>query len=99
MVLKSLDFTLDTYQELCRVLGENYTVYTVSGYLSEKPEGNIAVMRHDVDRKITNSLNMAKREHEMGIRSSYYFRYPHSNLISYEKSGIWAMKSAITMKS
>jgi hypothetical protein len=29
-----------------------------------------------VDRKIKNSLNMAKREHEMGIRSSYYFRYP-----------------------
>jgi hypothetical protein len=76
MVFKSLDFTLDKYQELCTVIAENYTVYTVSEYLSEKPEGKIAVLRHDVDRKIKNSLNMAKREHEMGIRSSYYFRYP-----------------------
>jgi hypothetical protein len=76
MAFKSLDFTLDKYQELCTVLAENYTVYTVSEYLSEKPEGKIAVLRHDVDRKIKNSLNMAKREHEMGIRSSYYFRYP-----------------------
>ena len=76
MAFKSLDFTLDKYQELCTVIAENYTVYTVSEYLSEKPEGKIAVLRHDVDRKIKNSLNMAKREHEMGIRSSYYFRYP-----------------------
>ena len=76
MAFKSLDFTLDKYQELCKVLAENYTVYTVLEYLSEKPEGKIAVMRHDVDRKIKNSLNMAEREHELGIRSSYYFRYP-----------------------
>jgi len=76
MALLSLDFTLDKYQELCRVIAENYTMYTVSECLSEKPEGKIAVVRHDVDRMIKNSLNMAKREHEMGIRSSYYFRYP-----------------------
>jgi hypothetical protein len=76
MALKSLDFTLDKYQELCTVMAENYTVSTVSEYLSEKPEGKIAVLRHDVDRMIKNSLNMAEREHEMGIRASYYFRYP-----------------------
>ena len=76
MASRSRDFTLDKYQELCQVLGKNYRVCTVSEYLSEKPEGKIAVVRHDVDRKIKNSLNMAKREHEWGIRSSYYFRYP-----------------------
>jgi len=76
MVVGSLDFTLDKYQELCNVMAETFTVYTVSEYLSEKPGGKIAVVRHDVDRKIKNSLNMAKLEHEMGIRTSYYFRYP-----------------------
>ena len=78
MAQKSLDFTLDKYRELCRVLKENYTVFTVSEYLLEKPRGNVAVMRHDVDRKIKNSLDMAKQEHELGIRSSYYFRYPQT---------------------
>lgn len=78
MDFKSLDFTLGKYQELCQVLGEKYTVYTVSGYLSQKPEGNIAIMRHDVDRKIRNSLLMAEREYNMGISSSYYFRYPYT---------------------
>jgi hypothetical protein len=76
MDLKSLDFTLNKYQQLCQVLLEKYTVHTVSEYLSLKPEGNIAILRHDVDRKIMNSLAMAEREHDMGIHSSYYFRYP-----------------------
>jgi hypothetical protein len=76
MAIKSLDFTLDKYQQLCKVMREHYTVYTVSAYLSEKPKGNILIVRHDVDRMIKNALNMAKHEHELGIRSSYYFRYP-----------------------
>jgi hypothetical protein len=76
MVSGSRDFSLDKYQELCEVLKKNYRVCTVFEYLSEKPEGNIAVVRHDVDRRIKNSLQMAEREHEMDIRSSYYFRYP-----------------------
>jgi hypothetical protein len=76
MVSRSRDFTLDKYQDLCLVLGKQYRICTVSEYLSEKPEGPVAVIRHDVDRKIKNALDMAKREHERGIRSSYYFRYP-----------------------
>jgi hypothetical protein len=76
MTSQSLDFTLDKYQELCQVLSEKYRICTVFEYLSEKPEGNIAVVRHDVDRRIDNSLRMAELEHSIGIRSSYYFRYP-----------------------
>jgi hypothetical protein len=76
VAFQSLDFTLDKYLELCQVIKEKYRVCTVFEYLSEKPEGNIAIIRHDVDRKINNSLRMAEREHSLGIRSSYYFRYP-----------------------
>ena len=83
-----------------RFLKKNYRVCTVFEYLSEKPEGNIAVVRHDVDRKIKNSLHMAEREHALGIRSSYYFRYPFTfrpDIIT--KIRILAMRSGITMKS
>lgn len=76
MPSQSLDFTLEKYQELCQVLREKYRICTVFEYLSEKPEGKIAIVRHDVDRKINNSLHMAEHEHALGIRSSYYFRYP-----------------------
>ena len=76
MDFKSLDFTLGKYQDLCQVLVKNYKVYPVFDFLLKKPEGNIAVMRHDVDRKIKNSLLMAEQEYNMGISSTYYFRYP-----------------------
>jgi hypothetical protein len=76
MASRSRDFTLDKYQNLCEVLAEHYRICTVFEYLKEKPEGNITVVRHDVDRNIKNALLMAEREHELGIHSSYYFRYP-----------------------
>ncbi len=73
---QSRDFTLDKYQELCRVIGEKYRFCTVFEYLSQRPDGNIIIVRHDVDRRINNSLHMAELEHDLNIRSSYYFRYP-----------------------
>jgi hypothetical protein len=76
--LSSRDFTLEKYQELCRVLQEDYTICTVREYLSGKPEGKTAILRHDIDRKIQNAVRMAKLEQEMGIHSSYYFRYPYT---------------------
>jgi len=72
----SRDFTLEKYRELCHVLLEKSDIYTVFDYLTKKPDGNSTVLRHDVDRRIGNALRMAHLENEMGIRSSYYFRYP-----------------------
>jgi hypothetical protein len=70
------DFTLERYRELCRALQKDYVFYTVYRYLSEKPESNVVVMRHDVDRNIMNALRMAEVEQDLGICSTYYFRYP-----------------------
>ena len=72
----SRDFTLEKYRELCRVLQERSEIFTFDRYLSENPKGKVTVLRHDVDRSIQNALRMAQLEHEAGIRSSYYFRYP-----------------------
>lgn len=79
------DFTLEKYRELCRTLQTNgYTPLTVRDYLNSEsadspPLGaKFAILRHDVDRKIMNALHMAKLEHEMGIHSTYYFRYPYT---------------------
>jgi hypothetical protein len=79
------DFTLEKYRELCQTLQKNgYTPLTVRDYLkgesadSRTHGGNIVILRHDVDRKIMNALRMAKLEHEMGIHSTYYFRYPYT---------------------
>ena len=73
-----IDFTLGKYEELCQTLQQKYTIYPVYEYLLQKPAGNCALLRHDVDRRVINSLSMAGLEHDLGIRSTYYFRYPYT---------------------
>jgi predicted DNA-binding transcriptional regulator len=70
----TLDFTLDKYRELCGVL-LGYEVLTVVSYLSKFPSGGFVILRHDVDRMPGNALRMAELERELGITSTYYFRY------------------------
>jgi hypothetical protein len=71
------DFTMAKYGDLCRVLlGAGYTPVTVYQYLTAPPPGRTVVLRHDVDRKPGNALKMAELEQTLGIRSTYYFRYP-----------------------
>lgn len=80
----SRDFTLDKYRELCQTLLEyNYSIEPVFDYLQrcdvgQESHNKVAIIRHDVDRKLGNSLRMAELEHAMGIRSTYYFRYPYT---------------------
>lgn len=76
-----LDFTLDKYRELCSALLENhYVPLSFSQYLSESNNINnrLVIIRHDIDRKLLNSLRMAELENELGLRSTYYFRYPYT---------------------
>jgi hypothetical protein len=75
----SRDFTLEKYDDLCQALRDSgYTIQTVRKYLenSENRIRKIAIVRHDVDRKISNALRMAELEQTLGISSTYYFRYP-----------------------
>lgn len=76
-----LDFTLDKYRELCFALLENhYVPLTFSKYLENcnKLSNKFVIMRHDIDRKPFNALKMAELENEIGVRSTYYFRYPYT---------------------
>lgn len=77
------DFTLNKYKELClALLDAGYVPYTVLSYLEsgDKDESieNIVIIRHDVDRKPLHALKMAELENSLGIRATYYFRYPYT---------------------
>ena len=81
------DFTLKKYKELClALLDSSYTPQTVYSYLvlgGQKKNNNnnnnkLVVLRHDIDRKLGNALRMAELEHELGIQSTYYFRFPYT---------------------
>lgn len=74
------DFTTQKYEQLCLGLLEGgYKPVTLYTYLSEHPfDERICILRHDVDRKLKNALIMAELEYRMGIKSTYYFRYPYT---------------------
>jgi len=74
------DFSLDMYKELCRAfLRKGYGFLTVQeavtgkGFRSRAP---LVVIRHDVDRSLSDAVRMAYAENEMGVTASYYFRVP-----------------------
>lgn len=71
-----LDFTLDQYARLCRtVKASKYQVLTVREFIErDSQEGHLIIMRHDVDEDARNALDMARVEHSLGIKATYYFR-------------------------
>jgi hypothetical protein len=74
------DFTMKKYWILCiSLINSGYKPSTVHDFLNNgnEPEKKV-IIRHDVDRKIQNAVAMAELEHDLGVRSSYYFRYPYT---------------------
>jgi hypothetical protein len=71
-------FTIGKYIELCEtILSSRYILDTVTGYLSQRnPSRPVAIIRHDVDLRIRNAVSMAELEADLGIKATYYFRYP-----------------------
>ncbi|QXO93554.1 hypothetical protein KSK55_09190 [Methanospirillum purgamenti] len=76
------DFTHQAYIDLCaRLTKSSYNFYSVAEFLStfsNTPiyDKKIVIIRHDIDRWVNNAERMAHLEKKMGIKSSYYFRYP-----------------------
>lgn len=70
------DFTLETYRQYVMAIQSSYShIIRFDEYFEAWPRPEVFCMiRHDVDRKPKNALNMARLEYELGIRSTYYFR-------------------------
>ena len=74
-----IDFTLEIYKKLLtNINGKNYKFLKIDDYFSLSEKLNVSqsliIMRHDVDRKPQNALKMAKLEHKLGVKATYYFR-------------------------
>lgn len=70
-----------THEKLCllynTLLKKNYRFITLNEYFKASNSYlKTVIIRHDVDRKIQNALDIAKIERNLGIVSSYYFRCP-----------------------
>ena len=77
------DFSVQMYRTLLFALKEaGYQCMTFEQYCRQQPpaDSKIVILRHDVDKRPTNSVRVAAVEQEMGITASYYFRIvPESN--------------------
>ena len=70
-----LNFSLKEYSVLLSSIKNNYTnIITFENFFLKKNK-TFLIIRHDVDRKPNNALNMAILENKFGIKSTYYFRY------------------------
>jgi len=70
------DFTVTSYKAYLEAILQSYPVtlrFDEYFELKEKPQ-SFCIVRHDVDRKPLNALGMARLEHSLGVRASYYFR-------------------------
>jgi hypothetical protein len=71
------DFTLSAYKDYLLLIKKsipNFITFSEFMSLDEKPQ-SFCLIRHDVDRKPINALKMAELEHQLNIKSTYYFRY------------------------
>jgi hypothetical protein len=68
------DFTLKIYRTLIQALQYQGFAFQPFCEFLERPAGRAAALRHDVDKRPHYALKMARLEHKMGIRGTYYFR-------------------------
>ncbi len=70
------DFTLSAYKTYLQAIRSSYkTRLRFGDYLAADPKPEIfCIIRHDIDRRPTNALRMARLEYDVGIGATYYFR-------------------------
>ncbi len=68
------DFTLNTYRDFLLAIKE--AGYSGISYLEQiqNPREKFVILRHDVDKKPSNSLKTAQLQSELGLTGTYYFR-------------------------
>jgi hypothetical protein len=66
------DFSYDYYRRLLRTLQSTFELRTLSAYRPDRPDGErVAFVRHDVDVCLDRALELARVEHELGVRATY----------------------------
>jgi len=70
------DFTHEFYRKYIEAINRKFiNVIRFDEFFLFSPRPNsFCIIRHDIDRKPANALEMAKIEKEMGIKATYYFR-------------------------
>ena len=72
------DFSHGTYKALILALqSDNYRFSQFDQALESAPPVKSVILRHDIDRMPRRAISLAKLEHDLGVRSAYFFRVRH----------------------
>lgn len=72
--LYPMDFTIKKYKTLIQAIKKSgYDTQTMAAFMGG-PSPRVIVLRHDVDERPENAVQLAMAEHREGIKSTYYFR-------------------------
>lgn len=84
------DFTLENYRNLLILALENYSF----SFFSEKNHYDLKslILRHDVEFSVPIALEMAKIEHDLGIRATYFVQLHGDFYNALEKRGLEQLK-------
>jgi len=86
-----VDFRLRHYWELCRLAVKNYPIASYQ----QIPWGNsFCLWRHDIDFSLNRGLALAKIEHEIGIKATYFLN-PHCEFYNLAEAGQHAIVKEI----
>ena len=69
------DFTYDAYARLLDRLSdtEHFEVVPLREFAAAQPQSRVLVaLRHDVDRRLESAVEMARMEHDHGLRATYF---------------------------
>jgi hypothetical protein len=73
------DFTIQSYKKLLITFKKaGYRFISMDDYVNVNQPGKFIILKHEIDRKPKNALPLAQLEHELGIKSHYYFRIINS---------------------
>ncbi|MFC1988445.1 hypothetical protein ACFLVJ_01250 [Chloroflexota bacterium] len=79
------DFTLAKYEKLCLAAANSkYTNLTFEEYFSQADNNTdcFIILRHDIDENARYALDVARVEHSLNLKATYYFRMKRKTYVS-----------------
>jgi len=69
----SCAFSYDHYREIVESAKSKYRILSLQDY-KRFAEDRVLLLRHDIDAKVRRATRMAKLEHDLGVKATYFVR-------------------------
>src|SRR4030042_3550985 len=70
-----MDFRVQRYRLIINTFKKSgYSFLTFADFIKTSPNGRFVILRHDIDCCPKSALAMARIDHELEVRSTFYFR-------------------------